>query len=117
MSTTIWTIGHSTRPIDDFLAALAAHGVRLVADVRLHPGSRRYPQFNREALRDSLGKAGLRYAHFPELGGRRTPRPDSQNTAWRNEAFRGYADHMETPGFRDAIASFLQAADERDLLF
>lgn len=108
----IYTIGHSTRPIDDFLAALNAHGVRVVADVRLHPGSKRYPQFNREALEQSLGAVGLRYEHFPALGGRRKPRPDSPNTNWRNAAFRGYADHMETPEFAQAIARFLQLAQE-----
>ena len=67
----IWTIGHSTRPIDDFIAALQVNEIKLVADVRLLPGSKRYPQFNKDALADSLGKNGIRYEHFPELGGRR----------------------------------------------
>lgn len=108
----IWTIGHSTRSIDDFIAALQANEIKLVADVRLLPGSKRYPQFNKEALNNSLGKRGIRYEHFPVLGGRRKPKPDSHNTAWRNEAFRGYADHMETPEFHEGIARLLKLADE-----
>src|SRR3954470_22237906 len=103
----IWTIGHSTRSLDDFIAALEAHAVKLVADVRLAPGSKRYPHFNKEALADSLGKAGIGYEHFPELGGRRKPRCDSRNNAWRNEAFRGYADYMETGEFEGGINRLL----------
>ncbi len=108
----IWTIGHSTRPIDDFIAALRANEIKLVADVRLLPGSKRYPQFNKAALNDSLGKAGIRYEHFPKLGGRRKPKPDSRNRAWRNEAFRGYADHMETSEFQNGIERLLSLAGE-----
>src|SRR6202011_3221130 len=105
----IWTIGHSTRSIDDFVAALEANGIKLVADVRLLPGSGRYPQFNENALAESLGQRGVKYIHFPELGGRRRPQPDSHNTAWRNEAFRGYADYMETAAFRSGAERLLQA--------
>jgi uncharacterized protein (DUF488 family) len=76
------------------------------------PGSKRYPQFNKEALADSLGKMAIRYEHFPELGGRRKPKPDSANNAWRNEAFRGYADHMETNEFQHGIERLLQLADK-----
>ncbi len=75
----------------------------LVADVRMFPGSRRHPQFGREALAKSLADAGIGYEHFPELGGRRKTSPDSKNTAWRNESFRGYADYMETEDFRKGI--------------
>jgi uncharacterized protein (DUF488 family) len=103
----IWTIGHSTRPIDEFITLLQTHGIQAVADVRLLPGSKRYPQFNRDALADSLGQQRIGYEHFPELGGRRKARPDSQNTAWRNASFRGYADHMETEPFRSGIARLL----------
>jgi uncharacterized protein (DUF488 family) len=95
----VWTIGHSTRDIGDFIAALETNGIKLVVDVRKLPGSKRYPQFNKDALASSLEKAGIRYEHFPELGGRRKPKDDSRNTAWRNEAFRGYADYMETDEF------------------
>jgi uncharacterized protein (DUF488 family) len=107
----IWTIGHSTRAIEDFLGALKGNAIQLIADVRLLPGSKRYPQFNKEALADSLGKAGIGYEHFPELGGRRKPRSDSRNTAWRNEAFRGYADHMETDEFKHGVTRLVNLAD------
>ena len=106
----IWTIGHSTRSIEDFIGALEAHGIRLIADVRLLPGSKRYPQFNQEELARSLSTHSVRYEHFRELGGRRKPKPDSANTAWRNDAFRGYADHMETPEFTAGIARLLLAS-------
>lgn len=99
----MWTIGHSTRAIEEFIALLEENGIKLLADVRLLPGSKRYPQFNADALQHSLGERGIRYEHFRELGGRRKPRPDSHNTAWRNESFRGYADYMETEEFRRAI--------------
>src|SRR5688572_26632865 len=91
---TIWTLGHSTRPIEELLKLLAAGDVELVADVRRFPGSRRYPQFNQEALTESLAGAGIEYRHFVELGGRRNKRlPESPNTAWRVEQFNAYADH------------------------
>jgi uncharacterized protein (DUF488 family) len=99
----IWTIGHSTRKIDDFVSALEAHGIKLIADVRLLPGSKRYPQFNQDALTKSLSERRINYEHFPELGGRRKPKPNSRNSIWRNESFRGYADHMETEEFRKGI--------------
>ena len=107
---TIWTIGHSTRSIEDFVAALAAHGIKLLADVRLMPGSKRYPHFNSDALAASLAASGIRYEHFRELGGRRKPRPDSPHTAWRHDAFRGYADHMESGEFEGAIERLLASS-------
>src|SRR5579884_3433204 len=107
---TIWTIGHSTRSLDEFISLLKENGIRLLADVRSWPGSRRYPQFNRETLADLLGKTGIRYEHFPELGGKRKPKPDSRNTAWRNASFRGYADHMETEEFRKGVETLLELA-------
>ncbi|MEP6822582.1 MAG: DUF488 domain-containing protein [Chthoniobacterales bacterium] len=110
MPETLWTIGHSTRPIEVFLDLLTANRIELVADVRLLPGSKRYPHFNREALPASLVSRQIGYEHFPELGGRRKTRPDSPNTAWRNLSFRGYADHMETEEFRDGIARLLELA-------
>jgi uncharacterized protein (DUF488 family) len=103
----IWTIGHSTREIDIFISLLKENEINLVADVRMYPGSKRYPQFGREALAKSLSESGIRYEHFPELGGRRKPKPDSKNTAWRNEMFRGYADYMQTEDFRKGIARLL----------
>ena len=109
--TRIWTIGHSTRTIEEFIEALQANGIKLVADVRLLPGSKRHPQFNKEELARSLREGGIGYEHFPELGGRRKPRRDSRNTAWRNDAFRGYADYMETPEFANGIARLQEMAD------
>jgi len=109
---TIWTIGHSTREIDAFISLLKENGIKTVADVRMFPGSKRYPQFGREALKNSLGQAGIGYEHFPELGGRRKSRPDSKNTAWRNEAFRGYADYMETNDFRKGIERLIETANK-----
>ena len=106
-----WTIGHSTRPIEEFLNLLQTDAIQLIADVRLLPGSKRYPQFNREALAASLRSRQISYEHFPELGGRRKTRPDSTNTAWRNLSFRGYADHMETAEFERGIARLTSLAD------
>jgi len=106
----IWTIGHSTRSIDTFISLLKANGINLLADVRLLPGSKRYPQFNKGKLSDLLGKAGISYEHFPELGGRRKAKPDSKNTAWRNESFRGYADYMGTEEFDKGVKRLLDLA-------
>ena len=106
----IWTIGHSTLPATAFIALLHAHDVELLADVRRFPSSRRHPQFNRESLTESLAKVGIDYLHFPELGGRREPRPDSVNTDWREAGFRGYADYMQTTEFQAGIARLLEAA-------
>jgi uncharacterized protein (DUF488 family) len=108
----IWTIGHSTRSIDTFISLLKANGIKVLVDVRTWPGSKRYPQFNKEKLLDSLGKAGIRYEHFPELGGRRKAKQDSKNTAWRNESFRGYADYMETEEFDKGVKRILDLAAE-----
>lgn len=107
---TLWTIGHSNVSFDAFLERLRAQGIDRVADVRRFPGSRRHPHFGQEPLADALARAGIDYLHFPELGGRRRAAPDSHNTAWRNEAFRGYADYMETPEFRAGIDRLLDAA-------
>jgi uncharacterized protein (DUF488 family) len=106
----VWTIGHSTRNIDDFISLLEENGIKLLADVRSLPGSKRYPQFNKEALAESLNARGIRYEHFPELGGRRKAKPDSRNTAWRNISFRGYADYMETEPFHNGITRLLDLA-------
>ncbi len=99
---TLWTIGHSTRPIDVFVDMLRSAGVACVADVRRYPGSRRHPQFGAEALAASLPGAGIDFVPMPDLGGRRRTRPDSPHTAWRNASFRGYADYMDTPDYAAA---------------
>jgi len=106
----IYTIGHSTRSIEDFIALLRAHGVTQLADVRTVPKSRRHPHFAREALLRSLPAAGIDYRHVAALGGLRKPRSDSGNTAWRHEGFRGYADYMETPGFDTALDDLVEWA-------
>jgi uncharacterized protein (DUF488 family) len=106
----IWTIGHSTRTIDEFVSLLKENEINLLADVRAWPGSKRYPQFNKEGLEESL--SAIHYEHFPELGGRRKSTPDSNNTAWRNVSFRGYADYMETEQFQRGIERLLDVAAE-----
>jgi uncharacterized protein (DUF488 family) len=103
---TLFTVGHSTREADAFVALLRHHGVDLLVDVRRYPGSRRHPHFNREALADHLAAAGIQYRHAPELGGRRDNAPnrdDGPNRGWRNASFRAYADYMATPPFRAAL--------------
>jgi uncharacterized protein (DUF488 family) len=110
----IWTIGHSTRAIDEFISLLEEIAIKLLADVRAWPGSKRYPQFN-EALAKSLTAHGIRYEHFPELGGKRKSKPDSRNTAWRNASFRGYADYMETEQFQKGVERLLAFARSDDL--
>ena len=104
----IWTIGHSTRAIDDFISLLEENEIKLLADVRAWPASRRYPQFNKDALMESVNEHGIRYEHFRELGGKRKSKRDSRNTAWRNASFRGYADYMETEQFQRGIERLLE---------
>lgn len=106
----ILTIGHSTRPVSEFIRLLRAHGVTRVVDVRTVPRSRHNPQFNRENLPESLRAAGIAYVHRPALGGLRRPTPDSPNTGWRNLSFRGYADYMQTAEFSAAIDELLELA-------
>jgi uncharacterized protein (DUF488 family) len=112
MTTTAFTIGHSTRTLDDFVSLLRAHGVAQIADVRTVPKSRRHPHFAGDALARSLPEAGIAYRHFPALGGLRRPRRDSRNTGWRHESFRGYADHMETPAFQTALGELIAWSGE-----
>jgi uncharacterized protein (DUF488 family) len=100
----IFTVGHGTRPIEEFLAILGAARIARLVDVRTAPGSRRHPQFGRDALAASLQARAIEYAWRKDLGGFRTPRPDSPHVALRNDAFRGYADHMETEEFHSALS-------------
>jgi uncharacterized protein (DUF488 family) len=111
--TEIWTIGHSTRSIEEFIDLLQANQIQTLVDVRRFPGSRRHPQFGQAQLSEALARVGIEYFHFPELGGRRTAQPDSPNTAWRNEAFRGYADYMSTAAFPQAIGRLTGLAETR----
>jgi uncharacterized protein (DUF488 family) len=108
MSLCIFTTGHSTRPIEEFLSLLQAHGVRQLVDVRTVPRSRHNPQFNRENLSRALELRRLYYRHMPGLGGLRHPRHDSINTAWRNSSFRGYADYMQTPEFTENLDALIE---------
>lgn len=109
-SLTIWTIGHSTRTIEEVIDLLRRYQVEIVVDVRHFPGSRRLPHFNKDALHRALAAAGIYYEHLIELGGRRPARPDSHNLLWRNASFRGYADYMETNAFRDGVDRLLEIA-------
>ena len=109
----IWTIGHSTRGNQEFISILDEQRIGGVADVRQFPGSRRYPHFGRDELEKSLAAAQIGYRHFPELGGRRSPQADSPNTAWRNKAFRGYADYMSSVAFQEGIKRLMELAAEK----
>lgn len=104
----IWTVGHSTRSGEEFTRILKAHEIEVLIDVRTFPGSRRHPQFNKGELAGALNEIQIEYKHEPRLGGRRTPRPDSHNTAWNNAQFRGYADHMETEDFKSGVRELLE---------
>ena len=107
---TIWTVGHSTRDLAEFVKLLTINRIETLADVRSYPGSHRYPYFGANELAASLAECGIEYVPFKQLGGRRRSRQDSPNTVWRSEAFRGYADYMETEEFRDGIKILLDLA-------
>ncbi|MGH6986450.1 MAG: DUF488 family protein [Caulobacteraceae bacterium] len=109
----IWTVGHSTRPLEAFLALLKTYRIERLADVRSIPRSRRNPQINAEALGPALGERGLDYQPLGELGGLRAPRKDSVNLGWRNESFRGFADYMGTPAFEEGLARLMVLGRER----
>lgn len=110
---TIFTIGHSTRPIAEFIEMLRAHGVKLVVDVRTIPGSKRNPQFGKDELDQSLRQGLIEYRHMPGLGGLRRARKDSVNTAWKNASFRGYADYMQTKEFAGSLEQLIETASRK----
>ena len=110
--TTIWTIGHSTRSIEEFLGLLAESRIEAIADVRSFPGSRKYPQYGREALAATLAAQAIGYHWLPALGGRRKVSPDSPNIAWRNASFRGYADYMSTAQFAQGLLQLLEVSNK-----
>jgi uncharacterized protein (DUF488 family) len=110
---TLYTIGHSTRAIGEFVSILRAHRIELLVDVRTVPRSRTNPQFNRDTLPASLAEAGIGYEHRSSLGGLRKPRADSPNTGWRNLSFRGYADYMQTAEFAESLRELIALAEER----
>jgi uncharacterized protein (DUF488 family) len=107
---TVWTIGHSTRTLEELVEMLHSFKIEMVVDIRSYPGSRRYPHFNKEALEISLPENDIQYFHLKELGGRRKVNADSKNTAWRHLAFRGYADYMETDAFKEGIVELEKIA-------
>jgi len=107
---TIFTIGHSTLPIEKFLEMLTAHGIRQLVDVRTIPKSRRHPHFGQDQLAPSLEEHGIRYVHLPGLGGLRHARKDSINTGWKNASFRGYADYMQTDAFAGGLSKLMDLA-------
>jgi uncharacterized protein (DUF488 family) len=109
----VFTVGHSTRPLEAFIEILGSVAVALVADVRTMPRSRHNPQFNRETLPRDLAAVGLGYVHLPELGGLRRTRPDSPNQGWRSPGFRGFADYMQTPEFAEGLRHLLDLARQR----
>jgi uncharacterized protein (DUF488 family) len=113
----IWTIGHSTRTLEAFIEMLKSFQIELVVDIRSFPGSRRYPHFNKEALKISLPENKIEYIHLVNLGGRRKPLKDSHNTGWRVAAFRGYADYMETEDFHMAIKDLEKLASNKKVAY
>jgi uncharacterized protein (DUF488 family) len=113
MNVTIWTIGHSTRSIDEFEDLLETYELQAVADVRRLPGSRRLPHFDQDPLAKRLDEHGIEYRWFATLGGRRRGRPDSPNTAWRNASFRAYADHLDSPEFAKGLTELLELAEQK----
>ena len=113
MPVCVWTIGHSNLPVERFMARLERNGIEALADVRRLPGSRRWPQFGHEPLAKRLAERGIEYPWFAELGGRRRPVPDSPNDAWRNSAFRGYADHLASDEFDSGLARLVSLAERK----
>lgn len=110
---TIWTIGHSTRTLQELIAMLQSFNIEVVADVRHYPGSRKYPHFNKESLEITLPQNNIQYIHLISLGGRRKTNPNSKNTTWKNDAFRGYADYMETDAFKHGIVDLISIANKK----
>lgn len=113
----IWTLGHSVHAAPDFISILVSFNIKTLADIRQYPGSKRFPQFNQDELQRLLQSRDIGYMHIKELGGRRKPVVNSPHTAWRNAAFRGYADHMETDEFRQGIERLQNAALEKRVVY
>ena len=113
----IWTIGHSTHPIDEFISLLISFKISIVVDIRNFAGSKRFPHFNKEELQISLPQNSIKYIHLKELGGRRSPITGSINTRWRNTAFRGYADYMDTSDFKKAMIELESVASKENTVY
>lgn len=114
---TIWTIGHSTHPFNEFIQILQSFNIEVLADIRSFPGSRRFPHFNKEALEVSLPQNNIQYVLLKNLGGRRKPNPGSKNTGWRSLAFRSYADYMETIAFKKGVLQLESIALQKRTAF
>lgn len=110
---TIWTIGHSTRTFDEFLKLLQSFKIKSLVDVRHYPGSRKFPQFNKDSLEKSLPENNIEYTHLIDLGGRRKPNSNSKNDGWRLDSFKGYADYMATEDFKQALNTLKEIAAEK----
>lgn len=113
----IFTIGHSTRTLDELVKMLTSFSIELLVDIRSFPGSRKFPQFNKENLEATIPLYGIEYLHMRDLGGRRKALPVSHNMGWRLAAFRGYADYMETPGFLQAIKKLEKLATKKRVAY
>ena len=117
MHKTIWTIGHSTRPFEEFVEMLKSFNIQEVADIRSFPGSRKFPQYNKETLAITLPENGIEYTHLRELGGRRKTNKESKYIIWRVTAFRSYADYMETDEFKAGIVELEKIASEKRIAY
>ena len=113
MKKNIWTIGHSNHRMEDFLQLLQSFEIKVLVDIRRFPGSKKFPHFNKEELKATLKENKIEYLHYEGLGGRRKPRPDSINNRWEHQAFRGYADYMETEEFERNIALLIKVAEKQ----
>jgi len=111
---TIWTIGHSTHTLEEFLILLNSFNIELLVDVRHYPGSRKFPQYNKDNLETTLPDNGIAYTHLVDLGGRRKPEPNSKNNAWRLDSFKGYADYMETEQFQHSLKILKENASKKN---
>ena len=114
---TIYSIGHSTRSLDEFLDMLHSFDIKILADIRSLPGSRRFPHFNKENLKISLEETAIHYMHLSDLGGRRKMKKDSKNNRWNNDSFKGYADYMETKEFKNAIMNLEKIAFDQPVAY
>lgn len=106
----IYTIGHSTHSLEEFLAMLQSFDIKILADIRSLPGSTKFPQFNQENLKTSMSEVGIEYIHLTDLGGRRKVKKDTKNTRWNNPSFRAYADYMETENFKNGVVELEKLA-------
>lgn len=113
----IWTVGHSTRSIQEFVEILNSFGIEILVDVRRYPGSKKFPHFNKEKMENTIPEKGIEYIHLENLGGRRKVQKESKNNAWRLKSFQGYADYMETEEFKMAADKLQKLASEKRVAY